>query len=340
MGQNARVNDPESDFETDFASDPASNAVSNADPQLYTVSEPGRLDVVVAAIAEVSRSQAKSWLDAGVVRINGVTVTKASTMLRGGEILGFVPPEVAPSEVLPENIPLTILYEDEVMIAVDKPPGMLTHPAGSVNTGTLVNALLGRVPLALEGEDFGPEGYRPGIVHRLDQDTSGVIVVAKTRAAHASLSQAFADRLTRKFYQAITIGMPLPEVRMEGPIGRHPIAKTRMAVGGTNAREARTDFRVLDTAPSGKPTHSLVQAQIFTGRTHQIRVHLQHLKTPILGDEVYGKASSLISRQALHAWRLEVPHPLTGETLKLESSPPEDFISAWLGLGGVWKADR
>ena len=126
---------------------------------------------------------------------------------------------------------------------------------------------------------------------------------------------------------------------MEGPIGRHPVTKTRMAVGGTNARDARTDFRVLDTAPSGKPTHALVQAQIFTGRTHQIRVHLQHLKTPILGDEVYGKVSTLISRQALHAWRLEVPHPVTGETLKLEVSPPEDFVQAWLGVGGVWKAN-
>ena len=334
------MNDSENNPEINPEINSEIDNVDNVDTEQYTVSEAGRLDVIVASIAEVSRSQAKSWLDAGAVRINGLVVSKASTALRGGETLSFVPPEVTPSEVLPENIPLTVVYEDDVMIAVDKPAGMLTHPSGSVVTGTLVNALLGRIPLALEGEDFGPEGYRPGIVHRLDQDTSGVIVVAKTRAAHASLSQAFADRLTRKFYQAITLGIPLPEVRMEGPIGRHPVTKTRMAVGGTNARDARTDFRVLDTAPSGKPTHALVQAQIFTGRTHQIRVHLQHLKTPILGDEVYGKVSALIARQALHAWRLEVPHPVTGETLKLEVSPPEDFVQAWLGVGGVWKANR
>jgi 23S rRNA pseudouridine1911/1915/1917 synthase len=297
---------------------------------------PGRLDLVVAQLAGVSRALAKTWLEAGAVKVAGVVVTKPSHGLRGSETIQIAPPEPPPSEVLPEDIPLTVLFEDESMIAVDKPAGMLTHPAAHVSTGTLVNALLGRVPLALEGEDFGPEGYRPGIVHRLDQDTSGVIVVAKTRAAHAALSAAFQERETRKFYLAITVGIPSKEVSVTAPVGRHPTAKVKMSVGGTNSRDARTDFRVLEVAPLEKPTHALVQARIFTGRTHQIRVHLQHLKTPILGDLVYGRPSALIARQALHAWRLELSHPITREPLRLEASPPEDFVTAWLGAGGVW----
>jgi 23S rRNA pseudouridine1911/1915/1917 synthase len=294
------------------------------EPILQTAT-PGRLDVVVSKIAGISRALAKTWLEAGAVRVAGQV-----------ELLEIAPLEPPASDVSPEDIPLTVLYEDEFLIAVDKPAGMLTHPAAHVSTGTLVNALLGRVPLALEGEEFGPEGYRPGIVHRLDQDTSGVIVVAKTRAAHERLSRAFQDRETRKLYLALTVGVPPREVSVTAPIGRHPVAKVRMSVGGTSARDARTDFRLLEVAPVDRPAHALVQARIYTGRTHQIRVHLQHLKTPILGDAVYGKSSALIGRQALHAWKLELPHPITRETLRLEASPPEDFVTAWLGAGGVW----
>jgi 23S rRNA pseudouridine1911/1915/1917 synthase len=303
-----------------------------------TAPESGRLDVTLSKLAGVSRALARVWLEGGAVRVNGKEVTKGSLNLKGGETLEWTPPPPLPSEILPEEIPLTVLYEDESLIAVDKPAGMLTHPAAHVHSGTLVNALLGRVPLALEGEDFGVEGYRPGIVHRLDQDTSGVIVVAKTREAHSRLSKAFADRRTKKEYLAITVGVPPLEVAVDASIGRHPTVKTRMAVGGTNARDARTDFKVVAVAPQEKPSHALVRSRIHTGRTHQIRVHLQHLKTPILGDDVYGKASALIERQALHAWRLELQHPMTGAALRLESSPPEDFVNAWLQLGGVWQA--
>jgi 23S rRNA pseudouridine1911/1915/1917 synthase len=303
---------------------------------IETQATPGRLDLVVSQLAGVSRALAKTWLEAGAVKVAGVVVTKASHTLRGSEAISIAPPEIPPSEVLPEDIPLTVLFEDEYLIAVDKPAGMLTHPAAHVSTGTLVNALLGRVPLALEGEDFGPEGYRPGIVHRLDQDTSGVIVVAKTREAHAVLSAAFQERETRKFYLAITAGVPSRQVSVTAPVGRHPTAKVKMSVGGTNSRDARTDFKVLAITPAERPTLALVQARIFTGRTHQIRVHLQHLKTPVLGDLVYGKPSALIARQALHAWRLELSHPITHQPLRLEASPPEDFVTAWLGAGGVW----
>lgn len=305
---------------------------------IRATAEIGRLDVVAAKIAGVSRALMQTWVQSGAVLVNGKPVIKGSFYLKGGESLEIQPVPEAPSDVLPENIPLTILFEDEHIIAIDKPAGMLVHPASGVYSGTLVNALLGRVPLALEGEDFGAEGYRPGIVHRLDQDTSGVMVVAKTRAAHASLSAAFANRTTKKYYLAITVGVPSEQVRVDAPVGRHPVARVKMSVGGTNARDARTDFLVLRTAPLEKPSHALVQSQIYTGRTHQIRVHLQHIKTPVLGDTVYGKTSSLIDRQALHAWRLEIHHPITNELIKLECSPPEDFVSAWLGVGGVWNS--
>jgi 23S rRNA pseudouridine1911/1915/1917 synthase len=303
---------------------------------IRATAEIGRLDVVAAKIAGVSRALMQTWVQSGAVLVNGKPVIKGSFYLKGGESLEIQPVPEAPSDVLPENIPLTVLFEDEHIIAIDKPAGMLVHPASGVYSGTLVNALLGRVPLALEGDDFGPEGYRPGIVHRLDQDTSGVMVVAKTRAAHASLSTAFANRTTKKIYLAITVGVPSEQVRVDAPVGRHPVARVKMSVGGTNARDARTDFLVLRTAPLEKPKFALVQCQIYTGRTHQIRVHLQHIKTPVLGDTVYGKTSSLIDRQALHAWRLEIHHPVTHELIKLECGPPEDFVNAWLGVGGVW----
>ena len=299
----------------------------------------GRLDSVLAGVSGVSRTQVQTWLESGIVRVGGKVSAKGSLALRGGETITWTPPPPAPSLVKPENIPLTVLFEDEYLIAVDKPAGMLTHPAGHVVTGTLVNALLGRVPLALEGEDFGIEGYRPGIVHRLDQDTSGVIVVAKTRDAHARLAQMFADRRTVKQYLAITERVPPQTVTVEAAIGRHPVAKTRMSVGGNNARDAKTDFTVLAVAPTAKPAFALVKARIYTGRTHQIRVHLQHLKTPILGDAVYGKPSPAIVRQALHAYKLELTHPITHVPLVIGCSPPEDFVAAWLAVGGVWQPE-
>jgi 23S rRNA pseudouridine1911/1915/1917 synthase len=324
------VNDDPSSFDDVLPTD------SPADSHWAIAPHGGRLDSVLAGVAGVSRTQVQAWLESGIVRVNSTVSAKGSLALRGGETLTWTPPPPAPSLVRPEAIPLTVLFEDEYLIAVDKPAGMLTHPAGQVVTGTLVNALLGRVPLALEGEDFGIEGYRPGIVHRLDQDTSGVIVVAKTRDAHARLAQMFADRRTNKQYLAITERVP-PSVTLEVAIGRHPVAKTRMAVGGSNSRDAKTDFTVLASAPEVKPAFALVKARIYTGRTHQIRVHLQHLKTPILGDAVYGKPSPHIKRQALHAYKLEFTHPITHLPLVIQCSPPEDFVGAWLAVGGVWQ---
>ncbi|ASN80455.1 RluA family pseudouridine synthase [Deinococcus ficus] len=310
-------------------------------PLLLTAT-PGRLDAVVSALVGASRSQVALWIEAGAVQVAGVSVTKPSLKLRGGEALSVTPPPPPGASVEAEDIPLDVLYEDDWLIAVNKPPGMVTHPAPGVVTGTLVNALLGRVPLP-EQPDFDSEaGFRPGIVHRLDKDTSGVIVVAKTVEAHARLAAAFKDRETRKVYLAVAAGAWKAErpAQVDVPIGRHPVQRQRMTVGGANPREAQTLFTPLAAHPDGHGrTLALVRAQPRTGRTHQIRVHLAHLGSPILGDTVYGRASEVMPRQALHAQFLTLPHPGTGELLHLHAPAPDDLLSAWVALGGALPAD-
>ena len=298
---------------------------------------PGRLDSVLSELSGISRSQVGMWIEAGRVSIDGTVAKRASQKLRGGEtLLADVPPP-APSHVGPEDVDLDVLFEDDAMIAVNKPPGMTTHPAPGVLSGTLVNALLGRMTLPSQ-EGFNEEGsFRPGIVHRLDKETSGVIVVAKTVPDHTQMAEAFRDRHTRKTYLAIASGQWKADrpLHVDAPIGRHPVARQRMSVNGTSYKEAQTLITPLArlTNPHGQ-VMTLVQAEPRTGRTHQIRVHLAHLGSPILGDTVYGRASEVIGRHALHAWKLELPHPRTGETLKLEAAPPDDLLNAWMALGG------
>jgi 23S rRNA pseudouridine1911/1915/1917 synthase len=298
--------------------------------------EAGRLDQVIAAQSGASRSQVQHWLEAGLVMLQGKVTQKAGQKLRGGEKISYQLPELPSLEVLAENIPLNIIYEDEHLIAVDKPPGMITHPAPGVYSGTLINALLGRLSAESVAMPWNEEGYRPGVVHRLDKETSGVIVVAKTVTAQAYVSNAFKERQTKKIYLAIVHGH-LDRVReIDLAIGRHPQQKYRMAVNGNAPREAMTQVYPLAHFRDAMGRHySLIECHPFTGRTHQIRVHLAHLKMPILGDVTYGRESAAISRQALHAWKLEIPHPTTGETLKLQAPLPEDILQAWLGLGGV-----
>ncbi|GGJ64326.1 RluA family pseudouridine synthase [Deinococcus aquiradiocola] len=309
----------------------------NAPTSLHLQATPGRLDSVLSELSGVSRSQIGGWIGQGRVRVDGTPVTRASHKLRGGETIEADVPEPPPSHVEPEDVPLDILFEDDALVAVNKPPGMTTHPAPGVISGTLVNALLGRMTLPAQEGHNEDGSFRPGIVHRLDKDTSGVIVVAKTTPDHARLSEAFRDRATRKTYLAIAIGHWKADrpIDVDAPIGRHPVARQRMAVGGTSFKEAQTRFTPLArlTNPHGQVL-TLVQAEPRTGRTHQIRVHLAHLGSPILGDTVYGRASEAMPRHALHAWKLEVPHPRTGEPLQLEAAPPDDLLSAWLALGG------
>ncbi|KEF34354.1 pseudouridine synthase [Deinococcus sp. RL] len=304
---------------------------------LHLTAVPGRLDAVLADLTGVSRSQVAGWIAGGHVEVGGQPATKASLKLRGGEALTVRPPPPPDATVAPEPVPLDVLYEDEHLIAVNKPPGMMTHPAPGVTSGTLVNALLGRLTLPEQPGAQGPDGYRPGIVHRLDKDTSGVIVVAKTVGAHARLAAAFKDRDTRKTYLAIAAGTwkAAGPVNVNAPIGRHPTARQRMTVGGVNPREAQTRFTPLAAHPDGHGrTLALVRAQPRTGRTHQIRVHLAHLGSPLLGDPVYGRASAVMPRHALHAHFLTLPHPATGEPLHLHAPVPDDLLTAWVAVGG------
>lgn len=317
------------------------NTDAAAPAPLALTATPGRLDAVLAAQSGVSRSQVAGWIAGGHVQVGGAVSLKPGLKLRGGEALLVTPPPVRDAAVLPENVPLDVLYEDEHLVAINKPPGMVTHPAPGVSSGTLVNALLGRMSLP-EQQDFdGPEGYRPGIVHRLDKDTSGVIVVAKTVAAHASLAAAFKDRETRKTYLAIAAGQWRADrpVAVDVPIGRHQVQRQRMTVGGALAREAQTLFTPLAAHPDGHGrTLALVRAQPRTGRTHQLRVHLGHLGSPVLGDAVYGRESEIMPRQALHAHFLSVPHPVSGEMLRLHAPAPDDLLNAWIALGGTLPA--
>ena len=305
-------------------------------PLLFTAAA-GRLDAALSDLSGVSRSQVAQLIEAGQVTVNGRAVLKTSFKLRGGEQLGLHLPPPPSSHVAPEDVLLDVLYEDEHLIALNKPPGMVTHPAPGVTSGTLVNALLGRMQLPEQAEFDAEGGYRPGIVHRLDKDTSGVIVVAKTVAAHARLSESFKDRETRKVYLALVAGQWKAEQRIsvDAPIGRHPVQRQRMTVGGSHSRDAQTVFVPLAHHPDGHGrVLALLRCEPRTGRTHQLRVHLQHLGSPILGDKVYGRESEVIGRQALHAWQLTLPHPVTGEALHLVAPPPDDLLSAWVALGG------
>lgn len=292
-----------------------------------------RLDIAIAEKLELSRTFAKNLISDGFVLINGKPIDKPSHKLRGAEVITVVLPPPRPMKVEAEDIPLEIIYEDADLIAINKPPKLVTHPTSTVRTGTVVNALLGKHRLSREGEfELTSEDYRPGIVHRLDKDTSGVMVIAKNDEAHRQLSAAFKKRLTEKEYIAIAVGKLDDDVHIDAAIGRHPVHRQKMSVGGEGARPANTYFRVLARIHG----YVLVKAKPHTGRTHQIRVHLAHLGASILGDEVYGKESGLISRQALHAYRLTLPHPKTNEAISFVAHVPVDMIEAWLKLGGQW----
>jgi 23S rRNA pseudouridine1911/1915/1917 synthase len=255
------------------------------------------------------------------VREGGRPRLKPGEKLRGGETLEVTLPAPAPAEPAPEAIPLDIVYEDDHLIVVDKPAGMAVHPGPGHSGRTLVNALLAHCP-HLPG--IGGV-QRPGIVHRLDKDTSGLIIVAKDDATHIGLTRALRERKVQKTYLALVEGRLSPkEALIDAPIGRDPNNRRRMMVRGVAGREAQTRYKVLEELPG----FSLIEAAPITGRTHQIRVHMASIGHPIAGDPVYGHASKQLPRQFLHASRLRFVHPVTGKELVLEAGLPDDLLGS------------
>ena len=279
-----------------------------------------RIDVFAAEnYEELSRSGLKKIIDPGGVTVNNKTV-KANYKLRTGDIVTMNIPESVPLEIIPQNIPLDILYEDDDVIVINKPQGMVVHPAPGHYTDTLVNALLYHCGDSLSGINGI---MRPGIVHRIDMDTSGVIMAAKNNNAHRSLALQLAEHsITRKYNAIVYNNIKEDEGTIDKPLGRNPSDRKKMAVipGG---RRAVTHYRVLDRL--GKFTY--IEAQLETGRTHQIRVHMTYAGHPLLGDSVYGpkKQPFNLKGQVLHARVLGFVHPVTGEYMEFESPLPEYF---------------
>lgn len=305
------------------------------------IDAPGvRLDKALAdAFPTLSRARLQALLAAGAVSRDGQVLTGGSAKAQAGLYAVALPP-VAPADPQAEAIPLTVLYEDADLIAIDKPAGMAAHPAPGCETGTLVNALLAHCGDSLSG--IGGVA-RPGIVHRLDKDTSGVMVAAKTDRAHAGLSALFAAHDIERTYIALTRGAPSPaRDRIQTRIGRSTGDRKKMAALRAGGREAITDY-VVQTAygrpakPGGAPMAARVACTLQTGRTHQIRVHMASRGAPLLGDPTYGSGSPAapvraaiaeagLSRQALHAAVLGFVHPVTGQRLRFETAPPTDMV--------------
>lgn len=284
-----------------------------------------RLDAWIAGQCDgFSRSRVQGLIRAERMRVNGTIVVRPSFKANPGDVVTLAIPPPVPAEPQPEDIPLRIVHEDEHIIVIDKPAGLVVHPAPGHLDGTLVNALLHHCP------DLAGIGgvARPGIVHRLDQDTSGLMVVAKTEAAMRVLTREFASHANiRKTYLAVVHGAPAPaEGRVENLIGRCPWDRKKMAIVERNGKVAVTNYRTLSAGP-----RSLVECVIETGRTHQIRVHMASLGCPVVGDAAYGRPGwdrQLVpppARQLLHAWKLSLKHPVTRAQLAFEAPPPPDF---------------
>ena len=288
-----------------------------------------RLDLVLGQqLPGLSRSAAQKLMDNGLVTCGGRAVKK-NTRVRAGDRITVSLPEPEPAEARPENIPLDVVWEDRDIIVVNKPRGMVVHPAPGHADGTLVNALLYHC-----GSDLSGIGgvIRPGIVHRIDKDTSGLLVAAKNDAAHAALSAQLADRSLSRIYQAVVCGrLRDDEGTIDAPIGRHPTDRKRMAVTDRNSRPAVTHYRVL----SRYNGYTHVECRLETGRTHQIRVHMAHIGHPLLGDTVYGrkKPEKGLDGQCLHAAELKLIHPATGEPMVFRAPLPDWFTEALSRLG-------
>jgi 23S rRNA pseudouridine1911/1915/1917 synthase len=303
-----------------------------------------RLDNVVAQKVDgCSRSLAANLIRGGQIRVHQ-EIRKPGYRVKVGDIIAGCIPAPEPIDCEPEAISLNILHEDDDIVVVNKPAGMVVHPAPGHFSGTLVNAILHHCP-KLEG--IGGK-IRPGIVHRLDKDTSGILVVAKTAAAQVYLGSQFKNRALQKTYLTLVLGrMKTANGRIDLPIGRHPVDRKKMSVSSKRNRDARTLWRVKEMFD----TASFLEIEIKTGRTHQIRVHCASMQHPVVGDTVYGyrNSSSLpevlknVTRQMLHAWRIVFTHPATGEKIQLEAPIPEDMLQVLIGLrmkeenGYLWR---
>ena len=280
-----------------------------------------RIDVFLAEnMEDLSRSGVQKLIDEGMITLNGGK-TKANYKLREKDVIDVTVPEVKEVEILPEDIPLDILYEDADVIVVNKPQGMVVHPAPGHTSGTLVNALMFHC-----GDDLsGINGEkRPGIVHRIDKDTSGVLMIAKNDIAHQSLAAQLAEHsITRKYNAVVYNGFNEDEGTVNEPIGRNPQDRKKMAVTQKHSRHAVTHYRVIERMEK----FTLIEVQLETGRTHQIRVHMTYIGHPLLGDPVYGPKKQPVSLegQALHARVLGFIHPRTGEYMEFEAPLPPYF---------------
>jgi 23S rRNA pseudouridine1911/1915/1917 synthase len=285
-----------------------------------------RLDATLAKLfPEHSRSRLQGWLKDGLIRLDGAAA-EGKRKVYGGERIEFdldaaVPPAPTLAQSA-EDIPLSVVFEDEQLIVIDKPAGLVVHPGNGNASGTLMNALLHHAP-QLAGIP------RAGIVHRLDKDTSGLLVVARTLTAQTDLVRQMQARSVKRHYLALALGNVERDGMVDAPLGRHAVQRTKMAVVRSGGREARTHYAVLERFAKA----TLLECRLETGRTHQIRVHLASIKHPLAGDATYGKTRSgdarldAFPRQALHAWRLALVHPVTGAEMAWESPLPADFAA-------------
>ena len=286
-----------------------------------------RLDRFLAlARPEFSRSRLQTLIRQGFVKLNGTPTLRPREAVRNGDVIQLTEPALEKIEATAEDIPLHIIFEDEDLLVLDKPAGLVVHPGAGNQTHTLVNALLHHCT-TLSGVG-GKE--RPGIVHRLDKETSGCLIVAKNDIAHRHLSKQFAARTMEKVYLALVDGtLRKPSGIIDAPIGRHPVHRQRMSVAKARGRSAKTEYRVL-RAGGGI---SLVECILHSGRTHQIRVHLHHLGHPVLGDKLYApRHTKTFPRQMLHAAAIGFEHPRTGERMRFEAPLPVDFQTSMEAL--------
>ncbi|MEO3431533.1 RluA family pseudouridine synthase [Inquilinus sp. CAU 1745] len=314
---------------------------SPADRRDVTAESEGRLDkILAAALPDLSRARLQGLIASGHVAGDGGTIDDASRRVKPGQRFIIVVPPAVAAEPEPQAMDLAVVYEDEAILVLDKPAGLVVHPAAGNPDRTLVNALLAHCGDSLSG--IGGVA-RPGIVHRLDKDTSGLMVVAKNDSAHAGLSAQFADRTLSRSYLAVTRGVPSPRRGViEGAIGRSGRDRKKMAVVSRNGKEATTFYEVREALGLSA---ALVACELATGRTHQIRVHLTSIGHPIVGDPTYGggvrgdgpdkAVMRSFPRQALHAAHLKLVHPLTGEKMNFDSPMPADMTTLTSALRGA-----